>query len=388
MMLIRRFVIALAFIYPLVSSFPLNAQDLFSTPPSSSETKTDFPSKLRVGFAGEEPAVIISKTGELSGVTVEIWQKMAQKLNLNYEMVPYPSVSDALVHLGIGKIDVAFGTISVTPERLELFDFTQPVNQDDLTLLLPPSPPTLWSIIRPFLGWAFISSVGVIYFCLFIVGNLLWLAEHKRNPEQFPPEYFKGVREGMWCAVTTFTTVGYGDRYPLTHLGRTVAGWWGIISVVIVTSLTAGIATTLALAFSNSSVEQFNQPQDLKNARIAVITGSNAAKWAKYYQANLIPIKDLASGITKLDNKQVDAILYTRLLLENYLDQNPQTAYRVASFTVGTENHSIALTPNNPLTKKLNEQLLDVDMQIQFKQIADNWFQVKDDDSNNNNNNP
>ena len=384
-MLIRRFIIALAFVYPLVSSFPLKAQNYFSEPPSSSETKTDLPSKLRVGFAGGEPAVIVSGTGKITGITVEMWHELAEKLNLNDEMVFYSSVPEMLVHLGLGKIDVAFGTISITPERLELFDFTQPVGQDHLTLLLPSSPPTLWGIVRPFLGWAFISSAGVIYLCLFTVGNLLWLAEHKDNPEQFTPEYFKGIKEGMWCAVMTFTTVGYGDRYPITPLGRIIASWWAIISTIIVSSLTAGIATTLALAFSPRSVEEFSKPQDLNNARIAVITGSNAAKWATYYGARLVPIKDLASGITQLKNKQVDAILYSRLFLENYLHQNPQIDYRMANFSLGTEYYSIALTANNPLTKKLNEQLFNIDTQIKFQQIADNWFQFKNDDSRYNN---
>jgi hypothetical protein len=43
----------------------------------------------------------------------------------------------------------------------------------------------------------------------------------------------------------TFIAVDYGDRYLITLLGRTVAGGWVIIFVAIVSSLTAGIATTL-----------------------------------------------------------------------------------------------------------------------------------------------
>ncbi len=352
---------------------PLLAQ---VTPPTVPQTK------LKVGFAGESPVVIKSETGQITGITVEMWRLLADELKLKYEIIFYPSVSDALTHLSLGKIDVAFGTVSVNPERLELFDFTQPITQNELTLLLAPEPPTLFSIIKPFLGWAFLSSVGIIYFCLFVVGNLLWLAEHRKNSEQFPAKYHKGIAEGMWCALATMTTVGYGDRYPKTRLGRFILGWWGIISIVGVTSLTAGIATTLSLAFSRTTVEQFKSPKDLENARIAVIIDSNSQKWAEHYHAQIVPIKNLNAGIAQLKEKQVDAILYSRLLLKNYLHHNRQIPYRIANFIVGTENLSIALKRQNPLTQKLNEHIMMIDTQIKFRQIAENWLAYSNENPN------
>lgn len=44
---------------------------------------------------------------------------------------------------------------------------------------------------------------------------------------------------GMWCTIITMTTVGYGDYYPTTHLGRTIgvlACLWGnfLISIMVV----------------------------------------------------------------------------------------------------------------------------------------------------------
>jgi hypothetical protein len=51
----------------------------------------------------------------------------------------------------------------------------------------------------------------------------------------------------------------------------------------------------------------------------------------------------------------VDAILYSRLLLKNYLHHNHHIPYRIANFIVGTENLSIALKRQNPLTQKLQQ---------------------------------
>ena len=335
-------------------------------------------SKLRVGIAGEPPGVIISSYEDdqtTTGISVEIWRELAAELNLSYELIYHHSISEVLEALAAKEIDLAIGAISITDETIARFDFTQPISQANLTVLVPTKSPTLWNVIQPFLGWAFLSSIGLIYVCVLFVGHLLWLAERNQNSEQFPPNYRKGVAQVMWCALATFTTVGYGDIYPITRLGRMVAGTWMIISLATVTTLTAGVAATLAVAFSPQPYKQINQPTDLKNLRLAVVSHSAAVEWANYYRARVTLVDELSEAASLLKNNQVDGIIYTRLTLEHYLQENPQAPYKVVDFNIGTQNYGIALNLEDPLTRELNKQLLSIDMQIKFQTIIENWFQ-------------
>ncbi|MBS1811380.1 MAG: ion transporter [Acidobacteria bacterium] len=72
------------------------------------------------------------------------------------------------------------------------------------------------------LALTFMLMLGLII----LVSSLMYFAEHEAQPDKFPD-----IPSAMWWSVVTLTTVGYGDIYPVTTLGKVLAGLSAILGV-------------------------------------------------------------------------------------------------------------------------------------------------------------
>ena len=52
----------------------------------------------------------------------------------------------------------------------------------------------------------------------------------------------KNFGDGLWWAITTVTTVGYGDRFPITTSGRVLAVFLMIVGISLMGVITASVA--------------------------------------------------------------------------------------------------------------------------------------------------
>jgi len=53
----------------------------------------------------------------------------------------------------------------------------------------------------------------------------------------------KTLSDSLWWAMATVTTIGYGDRYPVSDIGRVIGGFVMIIGVGLYASFTGFIVS-------------------------------------------------------------------------------------------------------------------------------------------------
>jgi len=74
-----------------------------------------------------------------------------------------------------------------------------------------------------------ISSIFVVFILMLISSVFMYTIE---SPVQ--PDVFQNGFSGIWWAVATFTTVGYGDIYPITTAGRILSMIMAVLGIALV----------------------------------------------------------------------------------------------------------------------------------------------------------
>jgi voltage-gated potassium channel len=71
-------------------------------------------------------------------------------------------------------------------------------------------------------------ALSLLFIALVLVSSVMYYAEHEAQPE-----VYSSIPHAMWWALVTLATVGYGDVYPITFLGKMMTGVAIIIGVCI-----------------------------------------------------------------------------------------------------------------------------------------------------------
>jgi len=81
-------------------------------------------------------------------------------------------------------------------------------------------------------------TISIVVLLTLFSASLLYFIEHDAQPDKF-----KSIPDAMWWAICTLTTVGYGDIFPITWLGKLITAFITLLSIGLI-ALPAGIVVS------------------------------------------------------------------------------------------------------------------------------------------------
>lgn len=350
----------LLFVFSLIFGFNLQGKNL--------EEKDSIPPKLKIGIKAAPPFVNIEK-GDYTGLSVDLWRNIAEKNGFVYEFKTYDLVG-LLNALEQKEIDICISPLSVTSQRMEQIDFTQPYFISNLAIAYSPNQNNkILSFIRNFFSINFLKAILILFLIIFVFGFLFWLLEKNKNDQL--ESNWKGIGEGIWWSAVTMTTVGYGDRYPVTKWGKLISIIWMFTAIIIISGLTAGITSALTINQLENEELSFKK---LKQKKIATIDGSISANFLSEQNIDFQKVKDVETGLKQLLSCKVDAFLYDKAIVQYYIHaMDLDDEILVAHQGLNSNYYAFALPQNHVLFKKINLSLIKSIENPNWKTILDRY---------------
>ena len=134
-----------------------------------------------------------------------------------------------------------------------------------------------------------------------------------------------------------------------------------VISLVAVSSITAGLASAFTLSLAELAQSSIREKADLRGKGIAVVEGTTSLRWGRLYKIDAFLTQDLNEAIQILKEGKIEGIIFDEAPIRHHLKQNKESKLRLASFHLGVQTYGFVLPMSSPLRNKLNIELLDME---------------------------
>lgn len=325
-------------------------------PESDVKVTKEAGTSLIVGTKLSPPLSFKDQNGKWTGLCIELWKQIALQLGYTTTYREYSTLDELLKAVENKEIDVAASSITMTAERDTFMDFSHTFAPAHLGIaVLPMSGPGWWDAIVRIFSWDFAQAMLSLGVLLLITGFILWLVERRHNTDQFGGPSHKGIGAAFWWSAVTMTTVGYGDKAPITAAGRSIALLWMFASVMVISGFTGAIASSLTIGQMRPAISNASQ---LPYVKVGTLQSSTASHWL---QEHLIPFTNYEStdaGLQALLNHEIEAFVNDDLVIRFHVRSNYSNKIVVLTDTFDPGFYALAVPLSSPRLKPIDIALL------------------------------
>lgn len=310
--------------------------------------------------------------GADTGFSIDLWNELAAQLDLNTTFVRMNSFAEMFDAVRTGAADGAIANISITAAREETMDFTQPIFESGLQIMVPNEGQN-FSVFSALFTREILSAIVIAIVMLFGGGMLMWVFERKSS-EYFRRPLKDAAFPAFWWALNLVVNGGFEERVPQSRAGRGFAVALVVASLFVVSVFVATVTAAMTVNALKSSI---NSLSDLDGKRVGTIGGSTAAAFMENRAFAYIPIESLDEMFTAFEAGDIDAVVFDAPILAYYVRTRGARTARLVDRTFKRENYGIALPTGSPLREPLNQSLLRLRESGRYDRLRGDWFGPK-----------
>jgi polar amino acid transport system substrate-binding protein len=311
-----------------------------------------------------------TENGDPNGFSIELWDVIAGDLNQPYEITYFGTFAEMLAAVETGEMDVAIANISITAAREQVMDFSHPIFESGLQIMVPKdgsggSP--LWEAL---MSKDLLLVICLAFAILFVGGFVMWLFERRAQP-YFNRPAKEALFPSFWWALNLVVNGGFEERVPQSFFGRIFAVLLVLSSLFIVSIFVAHITAMMTVEAINENVSSVN---DLYGRDVGTIEGSTAATFLQNREINYVGTPDLESLKAQFEDNAFEAVVFDAPVLAFYAQTRGKAFAKLAGPIFLRENYGIALPSNSALKEPINRTLLKLRENGEYDRLRQNWF--------------
>lgn len=318
------------------------------------------------------PPFVIKEGDHYQGFSIELWQAIARELNRSSNFVETATVKDLLAAVENGRGDLGVAAISITSERIQRFDFSQPIFESGLQILVPAEQHSglgfreIWGVLTT----GAMPTLLLIFLALILIpAHLVWWAERRRDDKNIPESYWHGIAHAIWWA--TGATAGQQPLQPASVLGRFLA-WLAIpVSIIFVAYFTGAVTAAITVQQLQGAIQGIS---DLPGKKVGTTAGSTAAAYLQDSGVTPVTFEKIDDAFAAMKAHKLDAVVFDAPVLLYYANHAGLGEVQVIGQVFKKESYGIAFPQNSPLRTPVNAALLKLREDGTYDALYQRWF--------------
>ncbi|MCG7628138.1 transporter substrate-binding domain-containing protein [Epibacterium sp. MM17-32] len=308
--------------------------------------------------------------GQDVGFTMDLMREVARRLTWDIKINRVDSFVQMLEEVERGEADMAAANISITAGREAVMDFSQPIFESGLQIMLHEDDISEPSLIAALLSWDLFAAIGIAFVILLVGGMLMWIFERRAQP-YFDRPLKEAWFPSFWWALNLVVNGGFEERVPRSFLGRIFGVLLVLSSLFVVSVFVAKITAAMTVEAINGSVNSVN---DLYGKRVGTIQGSTAAGFLDRREIDYVAFPGLGELLKDFEAGETRIVVFDSPVLNHYVKTDGAGIGHVMGRKFLTEYYGIIFPQGSDRVEAANRALLSMQEDGTYETLYRKWF--------------